>query len=165
MKVTSFIPGGTRATLIILMLCVVTLAGCASSSPTGTGTLSTPTVTESAVPAKTETELQPPPKGRALNERLFELVHSENRTVYAAQHGLTVRDGRVLVVVSLAEGTSLPAWFDTTVEVSQENERLVYVDVDDLVALAGHENVRSVRVPDDAYAQPEDESTVEADNG
>jgi hypothetical protein len=92
-------------------------------------------------------------KHPGLESVLARLVQSDNRTAFAEEHGLQVRDGRVLVVVELENGTDLPDGYDLNVTSRYGTEIQAYVAVDDLLALVEEEVVRVVRTP--TVAEPQ----------
>lgn len=96
-------------------------------------------------PSGTATDVpdQPP----ALESVLYGLVTAENRTAYAADRDLTLRDDKVRVVIELHSGTEVPPAFDVTVETRYENLVQAFVPVCELVPLSEHENVSFVRSP------------------
>lgn len=88
-----------------------------------------------------------PRRHPSLESRLVGLVNAENRLVYAAEHGLELRNGRILVVVELEPGREFPSGFDAQVRSRFENLVSASVPVDQLPPLAEHENVSFVRTP------------------
>lgn len=138
-------PGRARASRAALAVVVITvvLSGCLGG-PENVETGSSPTATpEPATDTATTTDIPPP----ELDSRLVSLQAAANRTMYAERHGLDLQNGRVLVVVELADGT-FPNGIDIRRQVTREGEVLGYVPVDQLNALAGSPNVTAVRPPE-----------------
>ena len=131
-----------RAALAVVVA-VVVLSGCLSA-PEGAGTPSGPTATpEPATDTATTADTHPP----ELDSRLVSLQAATNRTAYAERHGLDLQNGRVLVVVELADGT-FPQGIDIRRELTRDGEVLGYVSIDQLDALAGSPDVTAVRPPE-----------------
>jgi hypothetical protein len=130
--------GAIPVCLTLLALSGCLAGGSGGESPTPTASESTPT------PSATPTPAMP----AALDATLAAYLRADNRTQYAEQHGLTVEDGRVRVVIGLRDGATLPSGFDVVVELQYGSEVLAYVATTDLAALAGHDNVTVVRTPD-----------------
>lgn len=149
------------------MLVLAVIAGC-GSAPSRSATVSGPGFTVSETPEPPDSKTTGPTTGTStstttitgtmtkhpsLESTLFELVRAENRTAFATEHGIDVRDGRVLVVVELENGTDLPDGYDPAVASEFGTSVEAYVDIDDLVSLAGEGNVRVVRTPTEAHPQ------------
>lgn len=117
-------------------------AGSASTAEVGS------TTTRSTRSPTDETTVDPSARER-LDETLVELVEASDRAAFAADHGLTLEDGRVLVVAELREGASLPE--SPPVDVEARHGSLVqgFVAVDDLPALSTSEGVAFVRPPNE----------------
>lgn len=87
-----------------------------------------------------------------IDSALAGLVQADNRSRYAASHGLDFKDGRVLVVIELTSNGSIPAEYDVRIEhrVTVEDGVLVqaYLDVDAIGSLVREPDVRAIRVPE-----------------
>lgn len=131
--------GPTGYRLCNLVWVVLLVASGCLGAPTRQATTPTPTVTDGGAAS--------PTKHPALESVLVRLIAAENRTAFAREHGLRLRDGRVLVVVELAKGRTLPDGFDVDVAARHDSLVQATVEVDELSALAAHRNVSFVRTP------------------
>lgn len=115
------------------------------------GCLGVPT-RQAATPSPTATDggEAPPTKHPSLESVLVRLIAAENRTAFAEEHDLRLRDGQVLVVIELVEGESLPDGFNVDVTTRHEEIVQAYVAIDELSAVAEHRNVSFVRTPREA---------------
>lgn len=157
-------PLSRRAGIPVVLGFVLLLAGCTSSglSTSGSPTPTTDVVTDggpSQEPSETHTDVpaQPP----ELESVLYGLVTADNRTAYAANRDLTLREGRVEVTFELQPGTEIPPAFDLTVETRHEELVQAFVPVSELIPLAEHENVKFVRAP--RRPVPDEPSTTTTD--
>lgn len=164
--VTRVIPTGRLGALSLLG--VVLLAGClsptggvrdAATGPTAaggsaTGDDRTTVASGTSEPCRRSTATETQNASRrsadrpeALESRLYGLVTAENRTAYAADRELSLRDGRVLVEIGLRDGAALPAGID--LEETARHDDLVegYVPVCQLVPLADAEGITYVQSP------------------
>lgn len=158
----SHVRGNLRVSTVrtVVVGLLVVASGCASvpstpptdapESPTTTTTTETTTATTTEPTHANATER--PRKHPSLDSQLVGLLDAENRTRYADERGLRVRNDSVLVVVELRENRSLPAGFD--LDVTARHDRLVqaWTPIDRLVALAEHGNVSFVRPPREPVA-------------
>lgn len=155
-------------TLVASIVVVVVLAGCLGSSGDDVSRDSEPSpggTTPEASPASELTTNATPTvrtdggskRHPSLESTLAELVDADDREDFADERGLTLRDGRVEVVVELQAGRELPEEFDVGVQSRHEHLLQAFVAVDDLVPLSEHENVSYVRLPH--HAQPDDSPT------
>lgn len=137
-----------RLDLIRTALCVLlVIAGCLgtpSRQPTETKT------PIAAAHSGTETGDSTPTKHPKLESVLVRLVGAENRSTFAEEHGLELRDERVLVVIELRSGQELPDGYQIDVQARHGDDVQAYVAVDDLPAVAGHGDVSFVRAPQSA---------------
>jgi hypothetical protein len=112
------------------------------------GRLGAPTrQADTPTPTATDGGGATPTKHPALESVLVRLIAAENRTAFAADHDLRLRDGKVLVVIELVEGESIPGGFEVDVTSSHDELVQAYVPIDELSALAEHRNVSFVRTP------------------
>jgi hypothetical protein len=133
---------------------LVVASGCVtvpSAPTTDAPTTTTPENTTTTEPTRANTTDRPD-QHPSLDSRLVGLLDAENRTRYADERDLRVRNGSVLVVVELRENRSLPSEFD--LDVTARHDRLVqaWTPIDRLAALAAHENVSFVRPPREPVA-------------
>lgn len=134
--------GGDRQWIRNLVWVVLLVVSGCLGAPTRQAVTPTPTVTDGGEAS--------PTKHPSLESVLVRLIAAENRTAFAEDHGLRLRDGQVLVVIELVEGESLPDGFDVDVTASHDELVQAYVAVDELTALAEHRNVSFVRTPREA---------------
>lgn len=152
---TGFTVGPVGSLSILGLVLLALLAGCTGlsgeapvgqSSPnphtttTATDVASDTRATESSKPTKAG-----PP---ALGGDLYGLTQADNRTAYAQDHGFELRNDSVLVTVELREGRDIPADVDADVRARAGSQVDAYVPIDQLEALARHENTTSVRPPE-----------------
>lgn len=136
-----------RLDLIRTALCVLlVIAGCLGTPSRQ------PTETKSPVAATdggTESGESTPTKHPKLESVLVRLVGAENRSAFAEEHKLELRDERVLVVIELGSGQELPDGYQIDVQARHGDDVQALVTVDDLPAVAEHGNVSFVRTPRD----------------
>lgn len=131
----------------LLAIGVILLAGC-----TGWGSpIAESPTTAQASPSQSPTPSSPatttPSRPPALDQSLYGLVTAENRTAYADQQSLVYENGSVQVVIKVASGRSLPTDLAVDVELRSGSRIQGSVAVDDLIGLARHENVTTVKPP------------------
>jgi len=78
---------------------------------------------------------------------LYGLTVADNTTAYAADHGITVTNDSVPVLVTLQDNRTVPAEFTTTAVETDANNVQTRVAIAELTALATHRNVSYVRRP------------------
>jgi hypothetical protein len=125
----------------------VTLAGC-----TNTGQSTTAEETTSPSDTETTDELSHPDLAPVLTP----VIAAEDPARYARERGYNVDNGAIEVVVEVREGTELPGDIVVSVVSEYENHYGAFVRFDDLLPLAKHENVTSVRPPEKASTHTND---------
>jgi hypothetical protein len=90
------------------------------------------------------------PEPRPLAQPLPGLVRADDREAYARSHDLEYREGTVKVTVELTPDGEVPEEHFQKVQGSYGRSVVGYVDIDRLVDLATHGDVRIVK----AYADP-----------
>lgn len=123
----------------LLVVGSVFTAGCVQSA----GSTTDRTPAESTVGAVETTTAD----RAGMESRLAGLVAADDRAAYAAEHGLDYGDGRVAVVVTLADGATFPEGHGAAVDLAHERTVQANVPVDELDSLAAHGNVTYVRLP------------------
>lgn len=90
-----------------------------------------------------------PTASPALASVLVDVARASDPESVADARGLRTRDGRVLVVVELRTGRTLPT--EPSVDVTGRRDDAVfgYVAYEELTSLAAHENVSAVRPPNE----------------
>jgi hypothetical protein len=156
---TEFSRGAVLSLSILGLVALVLLAGCTGFSGPAPADQSSPTPettpdetasadgTTTGTPTASSdehTKAGPP----ALGSDLYGLTQADNRTAYAQDHGLELRNDSVLVTIELREGRDLSEDVDANVTARAGSQLDAYVPVDQLEALARHENTRSVRPPE-----------------
>jgi hypothetical protein len=151
-----------RSFAVVGVVLAVLLGGCAGLSgqtPAGAstpvpqttdadGSQERPATTDTTTTAGESPERRTKAGPSALGSTLYGLVQADNRTRYAEDHGLQLRDDSVHVTVELRDGRALPEEIDAEVTARAESQVDAYVPIDQLVALARHENTTSVRAPE-----------------
>ena len=89
----------------------------------------------------------PPAKPPGLESTLYRLTRAEDPAAFASEHGLRVSEGRVLVVVELRDGGTIPGEYEVAVTSSYGTQVQAYVAFEDLVGVANAADVRFVRRP------------------
>jgi hypothetical protein len=156
---TEFTRARVASLSILGLVALVALAGCtgvSGSAPADQPSATPETTVDDAAPAHRTTTGTPtespdrhtkagPP---ALGSDLYGLTQADNRTAYAQDHGLELRDDTVLVTIELREGRDVPDDVDANVTARAGSQVDAYVPIDQLEALARHENTTSVRPPE-----------------
>lgn len=122
----------------LIWVALLVVSGCLGA-PTREAATPTPTVTDGGEATST--------KHPSLESVLVRLIATDNRTTFAREHDLRLRDDQVLVVIELAEEGTLPVGFDVDVTTSHEGLVQGYVAIDELSSLAEHRNISFVRSP------------------
>ena len=131
---------------VLGLLFLILTSGCftVDDRPSGPAPMTNDSQTE--VPVNTSTQKGVSPSD--LDSRLYHLVTADNRTGYANENELVVRDGRVLVVVTLEPNASIPDRFDVQTILTRDNEVLTYVPINGLTTLARSQNISHIRPPE-----------------
>jgi len=109
----------------------VLLAGCLGQTPNSAESTSSTELTSHA-------DLASP---------LYRLATAERPERFAETHDIRYRNGSAKVRIELAAGTSLPSGYGLDVETKHEDEIVAWCPVDELTAIAAHENTTAVRQP------------------
>jgi hypothetical protein len=115
----------------------LTVPGCLARADSASNR-GTPSPTE-----RTDTDVSHPD----LSVRLTHVANAANPGAYATERGYRVRDGAIQVVVEVRPDGALPDTYIESVEYRHESLYEVLVRFEDLVPLASHEAVTSVRLP------------------
>lgn len=142
--------------LITSLLFMILITGCAgaggSTTDGGSSDIATP-VNETEKQALAESNSTPtPPRPAGLDSTLHQLVIAEDRTQFAQQRGLDIRDDTVLVTIEVTPDNQLPQSIPIDVKTRSANKILAYVAIEDLTTLAQNEAIRTVRVPETGNA-------------
>jgi hypothetical protein len=164
---SSILPPGSLSILGLVLL--VLLTGCtglsgqapvAESSPTSETTTADHPDPEHRTTVGTASPTTESPERRTkagppeLGSDLYGLTQAENRTAYARDHGLELRNDSVFVTIELREGRDVPDDVDANVTARVRSQVDAYVPIQQLEALARHENTTSVSPPE--RPQPHD---------
>jgi len=84
------------------------------------------------------------PDQHPLADELVDLILAEDREAFAEERDLTLRNGRVQVDIRLVEGGDPPEEYLPEDRSAYGDKVIAYVDIDDLVDLALHDDVRRV---------------------
>ena len=143
------------------VLFMILITGCAgaggSTTDGGSSDIATP-VNETEKQALAEPNSTPPPaittpsRPAGLDSTLHQLVIAEDRTQFAQQRGLDIRDDTVLVTIEVTPDNQLPQSIPIDVKTRSANKILAYVAIEDLTTLAQNEAIRTVRVPETGNA-------------
>lgn len=89
-----------------------------------------------------------------MDSQLNQLIRSEDPLEAAQAIGLTVKDGKLEVMLTLAsEDASIPAGFDVEVSIRSGVQAQVFAQIDQLCDLSNTDEVVYIRVPE--YGVPE----------
>lgn len=152
-----------RPSLACVVCAVLILAGCSSTDPSGTRSPSGVETTAGPAAGAGCDGLDDPEAGNrterpaGLESVLAGLVAADDRTAYADERGLALRNDSVEVTIELEDGADVPPGFDVSVVTRFEDLVQAFVPVCALVPLSEHGNVSFVRSP--RRAIPEDPST------
>ena len=100
-----------------------------------------------------------PSRPAGLDSTLHQLVIAEDRTQFAQQRGLDIRDDTVLVTIEVTPDNQLPQSIPIDVKTRSANKILAYVAIEDLTTLAQNEAIRTVRVPETGNADTDTHQT------
>ena len=101
--------------------------------------------------AQQSNDTQPSGKNPRLGSVLSQMISADNPQDFARVHNLFMQDGKVRVVVELAnENANLPEY--VIEEIRYENRVQALVQIDKLEALSKETNVSFIRLPLEPYA-------------
>lgn len=154
---------GYRVITIVSVLLLIMIAGCAGGAGVDASNTDTNDAGGDIAPSANKTEQQAMaeagstatvtaattviPQPETLDSTLHQLVITENQTTFAQQRGLDVRNDTVLVTIETDSDGELPTSITTDIKARSDNEILAYVAINDLIALARNDTIRTVRVP------------------
>jgi len=127
------------------LILTVAMTGCITS-----GRIETPSPTPSKTPSASPTPTGAPTTDAThpdLAPVLTAVITADDPAQFAKDQGYTVQNGAIEVVVDMRPGTELPRERVVSVVSSYENRYSVFVRFEDLLHLARHDKVTSVRPP------------------
>jgi PBP1b-binding outer membrane lipoprotein LpoB len=142
---------------VSIVFFVVVFAGCSGGAGANISDTTAPTVETTSQPSITSVGKTPNAQKKPLNldSVLYKLTEANRPKRFASNHSLTLKDGRVEVMIELMSGRDLPQKFNIQIE-SRRNELVqATVPVDELRSLSEHQNVSYIRTaPSPAVNQP-----------